>query len=145
MSIDKLLSRLDRVRQTGAGRWIAACPAHKDRSPSLSIRRLYDGRMLLHCFAGCEIETILSAGGLKFSDLYPEQGGGKHFYRPVRRSIPAADLLGLMDHESMIVSLIAGDFLEHRAIDIATWHRLGQAVARIGAARDAASPARAAR
>ena len=49
----KLLDRLERVKQTGPRRWIAACPSHRDRSPSLSIRELDSGLVLLHDFGGC--------------------------------------------------------------------------------------------
>ena len=71
--VHHLLDRLDRIRETGPGRWIACCPAHDDRSPSLSIRELEDGRILLHDFAGCEVHSILNAVGLTFSDLFPER------------------------------------------------------------------------
>lgn len=69
--VDTLLARLDRVRQTGADRWIARCPAHDDRSPSLSVRALPDGRVLLHDFAGCDVGDVLAALGLSLADLYP--------------------------------------------------------------------------
>ena len=59
------------ARRSGAG-WIGRCPAHEDRSPSLSIREGDDGRVLLHCFAGCSIESICEAVGLKVSYLFPE-------------------------------------------------------------------------
>ena len=68
---DRVLNRLDRVRRTGADKWMACCPAHDDKSPSLSIR-LTDDRILLHCFAGCSAEAVLDALGLKFSDLYDD-------------------------------------------------------------------------
>ena len=61
---DLLLSRLDGVRRTGSGRWIARCPAHDDRRPSLSVRELDDGRTLLHCFSGCSPDAVLDAIGL---------------------------------------------------------------------------------
>jgi DNA primase len=47
MSAEALLAHLDKVRRTGAGRWIARCPAHDDKSPSLAIRELDDGRTLI--------------------------------------------------------------------------------------------------
>ncbi|MCV5231644.1 CHC2 zinc finger domain-containing protein, partial [Escherichia coli] len=55
---DVLLERLAGVRLVGAGRWMACCPAHPDRSPSLSIRVL-DDKILLHCFAGCDSDAVL--------------------------------------------------------------------------------------
>jgi hypothetical protein len=52
------------------------CPAHDDRSnPSLSLKA-ENGRLLLHCFAGCQPEDIVSKIGLKMNDLFVEGGGG---------------------------------------------------------------------
>lgn len=48
---------------------MARCPAHADRTPSLSIRMDGD-RLLIHCFAGCPAESVLDAVGLRFSDIY---------------------------------------------------------------------------
>lgn len=56
----RVLDRLDGVRPTGTGRWIAKCPAHPDRSPSLSIRETDDGRVLLHDHGGCDTENVLA-------------------------------------------------------------------------------------
>jgi hypothetical protein len=53
----------------GASRWMAACPAHEDRDPSLSISELNDGKVLLRCFAGCETDDVLAAVGWTFSML----------------------------------------------------------------------------
>jgi hypothetical protein len=41
--------------------WTAHCLAHDDRNPSLSIREGYDGKVLVHCFAGCEQKAVLNA------------------------------------------------------------------------------------
>ena len=48
-----------RVR-VGSGTWMACCPAHDDRNPSLSIREA-DGKILLHCHAGCEQRDVIDA------------------------------------------------------------------------------------
>ena len=71
MNIDLVLSRLDGVRQTQPDKWLARCPFHDDRSPSLSIRDPGNGRILLHCHAGCQFEDVVAAMGLKVSDLMP--------------------------------------------------------------------------
>ena len=60
-----------RARRVGAGRWLARCPAHDDRNPSLSIGTGQDGRVLLHCWPGCRTSDILAALGLKPKDLFP--------------------------------------------------------------------------
>lgn len=72
-AVEKLLERLEGVRRTGEGRWIAKCPAHGDRSPSLSIRATGDGTILLHDFAGCGALEVVHAVGLELADLFPER------------------------------------------------------------------------
>ena len=69
MTVDQILPRLHGVRRCGSG-WIALCPAHRDRSPSLSIAER-GGRILLHCFAGCARAVILAGLGLTSGDLWP--------------------------------------------------------------------------
>ena len=142
MSIDTLISRLDGVTETGPGRYVARCPAHDDRSPSLAIKEEGDGRILLHCFAGCETEDVLSAIALTFSDVMPERIGSDHSYKPVRNRISARDALSTLDHESLVVAIIGADFLEHKEIDDETWSRLASAVERVNTARATCAPAR---
>ena len=47
-------------RKSGGG-WTARCPAHDDRTPSLSIRDADDGKVLLYCHAGCRQEGVIAA------------------------------------------------------------------------------------
>lgn len=69
--IDQLLPRLDKVRPAGANKWKACCPAHDDKDPSLSIREAEDGKVLLHCWAGCNSADITAVIGLELRDLFP--------------------------------------------------------------------------
>ena len=64
MQIDYPLS--PKARKCGGG-WVDLCPAHDDRSPSLSINIAADGKLLLHCFVGCTFEDIVAAAGLSSS------------------------------------------------------------------------------
>jgi hypothetical protein len=59
------------ARPSGSGKWQARCPAHADTLPSLSIREGQDGRVLVHCFAGCTSTAILAKLGLGIGDLFP--------------------------------------------------------------------------
>ena len=68
MNVEGVLSRLQRVRRLSAG-WMALCPAHEDRSPSLSIRE-ENGRVLVHCFAGCSTDAVCCALKIKVRDLF---------------------------------------------------------------------------
>ena len=58
MNVAALLERLEKVRRTPTGH-IARCPAHPDKTPSLSIREADDGKLLVHCFAGCDHDAIV--------------------------------------------------------------------------------------
>jgi hypothetical protein len=69
--IERVLACLPGHQKNGVG-WKAKCPSHDDNSPSLSVSAGDDGRALLHCFAGCDAETITTALGLKMVDLMPE-------------------------------------------------------------------------
>ena len=142
MNIDALLCRLDGAKETGHGKYVARCPAHDDRSPSLAIKDGGDGRVLVHCFAGCETEDVLSAIGMTFSDVMPERIGTEHSYRPVHNRISPRDALATLDHESLVVAIIGADILEHKQVDEPTWDRLGAAVQRINSTRALCAPAR---
>ena len=138
--IDNIINRLDRVKSTGNGKFLACCPAHDDRSPSLSIRETDDGRVLLHCFAGCDAESVLSALSLEFSDLYPEPLG--HHFKPSKQRVNAREILCALDHEALVIAIIGADVLDHKELDNETWDRLGVAVNRINAARAKCAPLR---
>lgn len=73
MTLEELLARLDNVRPGGSG-FIARCPAHDDRKPSLSINQ-EPGHILIHCHAGCASQDILDRLGLTFADL-SDKGNG---------------------------------------------------------------------
>lgn len=50
----------------------ALCPAHDDNKQSLS-HSCNDGKILLHCHAGCTIDEIVNALGIKTTDLFEEE------------------------------------------------------------------------
>lgn len=75
MVLDKSLDYIlhaTRAQRNGQASWKGHCPAHEDRSPSLSIGLSRDGRILLYCFAGCSTESILAALGMEWRDLFPD-------------------------------------------------------------------------
>jgi putative DNA primase/helicase len=67
MTIEQVASHFEGVTGSDNKR-MALCPAHEDRIPSLSITETND-KILLHCHANCEIQTILNHTGLTFEDL----------------------------------------------------------------------------
>lgn len=69
MTLADVLQRADGVRRSGDG-YVARCPAHEDRRPSLSVRQGRDGRVLVNCKAGCSVEAVTSGWGLSVRDLF---------------------------------------------------------------------------
>ncbi len=63
------IARALQARRSGSC-WMAKCPAHDDHNPSLSIRDV-DGKVLLHCHAGCRQRDVIEA--LKAQGLWPER------------------------------------------------------------------------
>lgn len=125
-----LISRLSGVKKTGRHSWAACCPAHEDRSPSLSVKVTDDGRTLLHCFGGCSTESVLAAMGLEMSDLFPDKLGDL----PRSRGFSAMDALRAVEAEAMVVLLLAADVLDKKPVIESDYDRLTTAVQRISEA-----------
>ena len=107
--IDKILPHLTRVKPTAPGKWIACCPAHEDRSPSLAVRELDDGRLLLHCFGGCRVEEVVGAIGLGIEDLFPPRDAPGAAPIKRRQLISATQALKLLDDEATLIAVAAGN------------------------------------
>jgi hypothetical protein len=105
----------------------------------LSIRELDDGRVLVHDFAGCPIETVLGSVGLNFDALFPSRPI-EHAPRE-RRPWSAHDVLTALVSEMDIISVIAGDMLEKREISQEDYERLSLARERIQRAAELAKAA----
>src|SRR6185436_14286212 len=102
MSLDALLSRLERVRKHGPDRWTSRCPAHEDRHPSLSIRETSGGTVLLRCFGGCSAADIVGAIGMSMCELFPASLVRDHG-RALRRPVYRDQTFALLRHEAGIV------------------------------------------
>jgi len=117
--VDKLLSRLEAVRSTGSGRWSARCPAHGDKSPSLSVRELDDDRVLLRCFAGCDAADVVGAVGLDLADLFPVRAVTRHHVPRERRPFSLSDLVRFVTFEATVLCVIGADIAAGRSADLA--------------------------
>lgn len=133
MTVEVLLSRLEKTRSTGPSRWLACCPAHPDKTPSMTVHETDDGRVLVHCFAGCSVESILNAAGLVFDALFPEKPS--HLQKTVRRPFPASDVLAAITSEALIVATAAGNMGQGVALTDEDRKRLMIAAERINEAR----------
>jgi len=67
---EQIATSLDKYRCNGPGNFIACCPAHDDKNPSLAITDV-NGVTLLYCFAGCSQNDVIEA--LKAKGLWPDE------------------------------------------------------------------------
>jgi DNA primase len=138
-SVDVILGRLDGVRRSGRG-WVAKCPAHADRSPSLSIAEGDEGRTLVKCFAGCHVTDVLAALGLDLQDLFPERVRdlsplGRAQRREALRVSDVTAASAVLALESLVVLIAANDTAQGKALDDVDRTRLAQAADTIQAVR----------
>ncbi len=130
MSVQDILPLLRKVKAVGKGQWIACCPAHDDRSPSMTIRETDDGRVLIHDFAGCSVEEILGALGIGFDALFPERLPDS---KPEKLPFSPAAVLKALAHEATIVAIASADICNGKQLSKSDHERLVTAVGRINA------------
>ena len=124
--IEKALDRLEGVLESNSS-WMALCPAHDDREPSLSVSEGEDGKVLLKCFANCELKEIVPALGLEMKDLFERngQGGGGSYTPSETRS---TDQPPTLENYATYVGLPV-EFLE--SLSLEQYYRLGKPAVRI--------------
>lgn len=137
MSPDEFLSRLQKVRRIGADRWIACCPAHEDKHPSLNVKIDADGTKLVVCRAGCTQEEIRHSMGCGWADFFPEKSTGI-YDRKIDRAFPVSDVFSALQQEVMIVAVCACDVAAGKEISKEDKERVLLASQRIFAAQEMA-------
>jgi hypothetical protein len=126
--VDRILERLKKVQRTAPGKWRACCPAHDSAGRSLAIADR-DGRVLIHCFAGCTADAVLSSVGLAFGDLYEKPLG--EFSSLKRSPFNAHDVVDLVVREAMTISIITSDVVKRKQISTLETERLFAATSRL--------------
>ena len=111
--IDNITARLDRVTRAGKG-LKACCPAHDDKGPSLSVREGDDGRVLLHCHAGCSTAAVVAAMGLSMADLFPPSNIPRR--PPPAPGVSRRDLHIAADFERSILFILKCDMRRGKSI-----------------------------
>jgi len=61
LDAEAIASGLHKPKRAGPGKYVACCPAHDDKTPSLSIENAPDGKILVHCHAGCSQDEVIGA------------------------------------------------------------------------------------
>lgn len=129
---DVLIAKLAGVKATGRGRWMAKCPAHDDGSPSLSIREMEDGRVLIYDFGGCHSLEVLGALGLSLTDLFADRL--THHSPSLRGGFTPEEVLIAIEHETFVARLILEEAKDGPLTELGM-ARLDTAIRRIGNAR----------
>jgi len=102
MNINDFLSYFEKSFRSGKDEYQCLCPAHQDKTASLSIKNLPDERILIHCFAGCAANDILEAVGLTFEDIVPKRLGD---FKPVSKPFNPYAVLKAISNETLLVAL----------------------------------------
>lgn len=129
LPIDNLLDKLDKVTakkyiKGGLNQWQALCPAHDDKSPSLTITEIEDGTVLLKCWAGCSANEIVSSIGLGLKDLFPRT---EHTYKPSKLK-PSKRAIA---HEQLIITIAEATLSKGQALTNTDKERYQQAKQRL--------------
>ncbi len=127
MNLNIILDRLEKVKNNGKDKWLACCPSHDDKTPSLAIKDA-DDRLLIHCFAGCATEQIMDAMGLQLTDLFADGCRVTRANKPPRRDVERALL-----HELIVLNVAITSRHSSRKIHSEDAARENLAVKRISA------------
>ncbi|WP_052367734.1 hypothetical protein [Algiphilus aromaticivorans] len=138
--INRVLNRCEGVRKTPSG-WVALCTAHEDKRPSLAIAEGDNGMVLLHCYAGCELDSIVAGMGLEVGDLFPDRAqplnrSQRAELRQRQRLTQLTAVLPVLQFEALVILCGAQDIAEGKALSEADRARFAAAVGRIGHAKE---------
>lgn len=119
----RLVEDLGGIWNRSRRRGLCRCPAHADRTPSLSVR-IGATALLFHCFAGCSNHEVIQALG-RYRPSVLAKGGA----RPSRGANARDDadsawmiarLQALWEEASEIAGTAAETYLRHRRIHLAS-------------------------
>jgi hypothetical protein len=130
--IDNIIAHLDKVKKSGKG-YQARCPAHDDNGPSLSLREGDDGRVILHCFAGCSAQSVVTALGLSMADLFPPTNQPRR--PPPAPGVSRRELHAAADFERSILFILKCDAKHGKPISQVDMRRGQVAQQRLALAR----------
>ena len=126
MSVEAILAMLEGVRSTGSSKWVALCPVHGDKSPSMGIKERSDGAVLINCFAcGANGMDVAEAAGFSVSELFPPDSS--------RPSGPTREQRATIETDKVIMLIYEADKRGGREQTLADYRRYKLATERHGA------------
>ena len=96
----------------------------------MGIKQGDEGRILLNCFAGCDIKSILDASGLQWKDILPEN----KLYQSEKQGFNPYAVLKMLRDEVLIIGLASSSIKKGKPLSDTDHDRLLKAV---GNVRDA--------
>ena len=130
MLIQEVLNHFDNVRESGANQHSCRCPAHEDSSNSLGIKQGDGDRILLNCFAGCDVKSILESVNLKWSDIMPDN----KLYQVEKQGFNPYSVLKMLRDEVLIIGLSSVDIRAGKKLSDKDHDRLLKAVGNVRSA-----------
>jgi hypothetical protein len=113
------------------GRYTCRCPAHDDRTPSLSVWDDADGRVAVHCFASCSYEAVTDA--LRAKGLWPERSEKAKGNKP--KLSTAEQAREMFERARPLDPNVAHPYFLARGIDTRRFPDLGKTLRLLDAAR----------
>ena len=126
MYIEEIVRKFDNVRKTGENQYSCRCPAHKDKSNSMGVAEK-DGNILINCFAGCSVKSILDAVNLTWKDIL----GENEYDEEMRKTFNPYAVLKMLRDEVLLVGLCARQTLKGEKLSDKDINRLWHAIANI--------------
>ena len=99
MSLNTILAKLDKVKKSQRG-YMACCPVHNDKNPSMTITESDDGKVLCHCFScGARGSDVVEAIGLPMGELFSGEFTGTYDPKHKLRKTELEDSLVISMYE----------------------------------------------
>jgi hypothetical protein len=127
MYLEEIINYFDNVKKTGGNQYSCRCPAHGDKSNSLGITSNGE-HILMNCFAGCDIKSIIDAAGLTWADIMPKKLEDTHV--PKLKFNPYS-VLKMIGDEVLIVGLASSYIRKGEKLSDEDHNRLFKAIANI--------------
>lgn len=130
MYLQEVLNRFDNVKETGSGQYSCRCPAHNDKSNSLGIKQDGD-KILMNCFAGCSVKSILDSVGLQWKDILSPND---EMNKLIKKSFNPYAVLKMLRDEVLHVGLSSSSIIKGNKLSEEDHSRLLKAISNIRSA-----------
>tara|TARA_R110000803_G_scaffold30935_3_gene69406 strand:+ start:722 stop:1114 length:393 start_codon:yes stop_codon:yes gene_type:complete len=126
MSVEAILMMLDGVKANGKSKWVALCPVHSEKNPSMGIKECSDGTVLINCFAcGATGVEVVESIGVGVSELFPPDS--------IRPAGPTRDQRATIETDKVIMIIYEADKRGGREQSLSDYRRYKLARERHGA------------